>query len=133
METLLQLRRKQPKLDMREGMIKEFLSPPVSPQNCIFAKTTLTLSADLKTRVKPCQFGGEPDCMRCGCIASMGLAAVGRHKLVGPLTAGHIFWASASIGRSVQGAERMLRRVVRRNGPLKGRTGVRFRGPPECT
>lgn len=119
-ETLLQLRREQPKLDMREGMIKEFLSPPVSPDKCIFAKTTLTLSADFKTRVKPCQFGGEPDCMRCGCIASMGLAAVGRHKLVGPLTAGHIFWASASIGRSVQAAERMLRKVVRRNGRLKG-------------
>lgn len=119
-ETLLQLRREQPKLDMREGMIKEFLSPPVSPDKCIFAKTTLTLSADFKTSVKPCQFGGEPDCMRCGCIASMGLAAVGRHKLVGPLTAGHIFWASASIGRSVKGAERMLRKVVRRNGRLKG-------------
>lgn len=119
-ETLLQLRREQPKLDMREGMIKEFLSPPVSPDKCIFAKTTLTLSADFKTSVKPCQFGGEPDCMRCGCIASMGLAAVGRHKLVGPLTAGHIFWASASIGRSVQAAERMLRKVVRRNGRLKG-------------
>ena len=113
-ETLLQLRREQPKLDMREGMIKEFLSPPASPDKCIFAKTTLTLSADLKTRVKPCQFGGEPDCIRCGCIASMGLAAVGHHKLIGPLTAGHIFWASTNIGRSIQRAGRILRKVVRK-------------------
>lgn len=111
-ETLLSLRCQEPKLDMREGMIKEFLSPPVSPDRCIFAKTTLTLSADLETRVEPCQFGGDPDCSRCGCIASMGLAAVGNQKLVGPLTAGHIFWTSASIGHSVQRGERMLRKLV---------------------
>jgi MoaA/NifB/PqqE/SkfB family radical SAM enzyme len=114
-ETLLRLRREEPKLDMRDGMIKEFLSPPVSPDKCIFAKTTLTLSADLATRVEPCQFGGEPDCSRCGCIASMGLAAVGHQKLAGPLTAGHIFWTSASIGRSVQRGERMLRKLVGRD------------------
>jgi len=71
-ETLLRLRRDRPKLDMRGGMIKEFLAPPVSPDKCIIAKTTLTLSADFHTRVEPCNFGGNPDCSRCGCIASMG-------------------------------------------------------------
>ena len=100
--TLLQAREHYPKLDMPEGMLKAFLNPPRSPERCIFARTTRTISADFKTKVEPCQFGGEPDCSRCGCIASMGLAAIGDHKLIGPLTAGHIFWASAKIGKKLQ-------------------------------
>lgn len=104
-ETLLRVRQHQSKLDMPEGMIQEFLSPPASPDRCIFAQSTHTLSADLRTRVEPCQFGGNPDCSRCGCIASMGLAAVGNRKLLGPITAGHIFWTSMAIGRKVRGIE----------------------------
>jgi len=111
-ETLLRLRQHQPKLDMQEGMIREFLSPPVSPNHCIFAQTTRTLSADFKTSVEPCQFGGDPDCSRCGCIASMGLAAVGNQKLIGPITAGHIFWTSLAIGRHVQRADAWLQRFT---------------------
>src|SRR2546428_5910721 len=111
-ETLLQLRRDQAKLDMPEGMIREFLSPPASPNQCIFAQTTRTLSADFKTRVEPCQFGGDPDCSRCGCIASMGLAAIGHRKLIGPLSAGHIFWASASMGRGVKRLESALLQCI---------------------
>ena len=41
--------------------------------------------------VVPCQFGGDPDCGSCGCIASMGLAAVGAHKLGGVIPVGAIF------------------------------------------
>lgn len=100
--TLLEARQHYPKLDMPEGMLKAFLKPPQSPSECIFARTTRTISADFKTKVEPCQFGGDPDCSRCGCIASMGLAAIGNHKLVGPLTAGHIFMASAAVGDRVQ-------------------------------
>ena len=74
---LLTLRRRYPKIDMREGLIRELTSPPESPEHCIFALTTHTVSADLQTRVTPCQFGGEPDCGQCGCMASMGLAAIG--------------------------------------------------------
>src|SRR5581483_8226481 len=48
-ETLLRLRRHYPKLDMSEETIREFLSPPASPERCIFAKTTLSLSADFRT------------------------------------------------------------------------------------
>jgi MoaA/NifB/PqqE/SkfB family radical SAM enzyme len=113
-ETLLRVRRDQPKLDMPEAVIREFLSPPTSPGRCIFAKTTLTLSADFKTRVEPCQFGGDPDCSRCGCIASMGLAAAGHRKLVGPLTAGHVFWASAAIGHYAKHCEEALRSIASR-------------------
>jgi len=105
-EVLSRICREENKLDMEAGVIREFLAPPASPDQCIFAKTTLSLSADLRTRVEPCQFGGKPDCARCGCIASMGLAAVGHRKLFGPVTAGEIFWTSAAIGRAVKaGAE----------------------------
>lgn len=102
---LMELRREFPKLDMREGMIKEFANPPQSPKDCIFAQTTQTLSADLKTKVTPCQFGGNPDCSQCGCIASMGLAAVGNHKLGGIIPVGAIFKASVSIGQMFRPSE----------------------------
>jgi len=104
---LLRICRGENKLDMQEGVIREFLAPPTSPDQCIFAKTTLSLSADLRTKVEPCQFGGNPDCSRCGCMASMGLAAVGHRRILGNLTAGHLFWISAAIGRAVKaGANR---------------------------
>jgi MoaA/NifB/PqqE/SkfB family radical SAM enzyme len=103
---LLRLRTLYPILDMAEGLIKEILSPPTSPADCIFALTTATISADLRTKITPCQFGGEPDCSQCGCIASMGLAAVGHHRVAGPLTAGHLFHASARVGNSIRTVKR---------------------------
>lgn len=96
---MLQLRNIFPKLDMPEGMIRQFATPPQSPEECIFALTTQTLSADLKTKITPCQFGGNPDCGSCGCIASMGLAAVAAHKLGGVIPVGSIFRTSLKIGR----------------------------------
>jgi len=82
-------------------MIEELRHPPQSPDECIFARTTTSLSADLETRIGPCQFGGNPDCTQCGCIASMGLAAVGHHQLLPGLTAGHLMVASERIGVGV--------------------------------
>lgn len=93
------LRLKYPKLDMPESLIKEIANPPKSPDECIFARTTKTISADLTTQITPCQFGGVPDCQQCGCIASMGLAAVGHYKVLGSLTAGQIFMASDRFGK----------------------------------
>ena len=43
------------------------------PDECIFAKTTACLSSDLKRAITPCQYGGDPDCTQCGCLASVGL------------------------------------------------------------
>ena len=105
------LRHKYAVLDMPDAVIDEIANPPQSAEECIFARTTETISADLKTQITPCQFGGKPDCSQCGCIASMGLAAVGHHKLVGPLTAGHVFLASDTFGRR-------LRRVRERFRPI---------------
>jgi MoaA/NifB/PqqE/SkfB family radical SAM enzyme len=106
MEELLRLRREFPKLDMPEGLIREFQQPPASPEQCIFAQTTHTISADLKSKVTPCQFGGNPDCSQCGCVASMGLAAVGNYKLAMGLTAGSIYWASNSLSKKLQRKKR---------------------------
>ncbi len=96
---LLQLRKEFPKLDMAEGLIRQIASPPHNPQECVFALTTQTISADLKTKIVPCQFGGNPDCKSCGCIASMGLAAVAAHKLGGFISVGAIFRASIRLGQ----------------------------------
>ena len=96
---MMTLRKQFFKLDMPEGMIRQFDTPPPNPKECVFALTTQTLSADLKTKVVPCQFGGNPDCGSCGCIASMGLAAVAAHKLGGVIPVGEIFKASIRIGQ----------------------------------
>ncbi len=98
-DTFRRLGQMYPLLDMPEPVLRELEHPPTSPSECIFARTTQTISADLTTRITPCQFGGNPDCAQCGCIASMGLAAVGHYPLVGALTAGHVFMASDRLGK----------------------------------
>ena len=101
-EDLMRLRTTYPKLRMPEGMIQSYVEPPHSPEECIFALTTACVSADFRTRITPCQFGGTPDCANCGCIASAALAAVGRHTLPGGIRAGTIFNASLRIGSRVR-------------------------------
>lgn len=99
-----------PKLDMHDIVIDEIANPPASPEECIFARTTQTISADLVTQITPCQFGGDPDCSQCGCIASMGLAAVGHYKVAGKLTAGDLFMASDRFGRRWRNLRTVLSR-----------------------
>ncbi len=99
---MLALRKEFPKLDMPEALIRQFATPPRGPKDCVFALTTHTLSADLETKIVPCQFGGNPDCSSCGCFASMGLAAVADHKLGGIIPVGAIFQASFKIGQLAQ-------------------------------
>jgi organic radical activating enzyme len=99
---LLKLRLRYPKLGMPKGMIEVYADPPQTPGDCVFAKTTTCLSADFERPITPCQFGGEPDCGNCGCIASAGLAAVARHRLRGGLRVGAIFDASFRVGSSVK-------------------------------
>jgi MoaA/NifB/PqqE/SkfB family radical SAM enzyme len=99
---LLRLRTRFPKLKMPKGMIEVYRRPPQTPSDCTFAKTTTCVSADLERIVTPCQFGGNPDCSQCGCIASAGLEAVSRHKLPGGLRVGWIFNTSHRIGGVVK-------------------------------
>jgi sulfatase maturation enzyme AslB (radical SAM superfamily) len=98
---LRRLRTRFSKLQMLEGMLNVYASPPDSPEHCIFAQTTECFSSDLERRITPCQFGGNPDCSSCGCIASAGLEAIGRHRLKGGLPVGKIFYASMKVGQTV--------------------------------
>jgi MoaA/NifB/PqqE/SkfB family radical SAM enzyme len=99
---LMTLRKSFPKLRMPEGMIKVYAKPPKSPAECTFAQTTTCVSADFEHRIEPCQFGGNPDCSNCGCIASAGLDAIARHRLPGGLRVGAIFEHSLRLGRGVR-------------------------------
>ncbi|KAF0247808.1 MAG: radical SAM protein, partial [bacterium] len=82
---LATLRDRFPKLNLPDVVIAGYRNPPSSPKDCIFARTTLNITADLKGKISPCQFGGNPDCKQCGCIASAGLNAVGAYRLFGVL------------------------------------------------
>jgi len=99
---LLVLREAFPKIEMPRGMIHVYAEPPTSPESCIFSRVTHTISADLQTRITPCQFGGTPDCANCGCVASAGLGAIGRHRLFGFVPIDPIFDASIGVGRLVR-------------------------------
>ncbi|HKY03528.1 MAG TPA: radical SAM protein [Blastocatellia bacterium] len=93
------LRSRFPKLALPDAVIRGLRHPPNSPDKCIFSRTTLNITADLKGRISPCQFGGSPDCSQCGCYASAGLNAVGDHRLLGLVPLRSIFEASSQIGK----------------------------------
>ena len=99
---LMALRLRYRKLEAPKGMIDVYADPPSSPEECVFARTTTSISADLTTKITPCQFGGAPDCSNCGCIASAGLAAVARHHLWGFIPVGSIFTGSVRVGDRVR-------------------------------
>jgi MoaA/NifB/PqqE/SkfB family radical SAM enzyme len=101
-EELLHLRPMYPKLDMSDDVVRQFSTPPESPRECVFAKTTETVSADLKTRISPCQFGGEPDCANCGCLAAMGLNALANKNLAPGLKIRAVFNGSIALGNAVR-------------------------------
>jgi len=100
--SLMTLRRRYPKIGMPEGLVKQYATPPKNPDECVFAQTTTCISADFAHRITPCQFGGNPDCAQCGCIASAGLKAVAAHRLAGGLRVGAIFEQSVKIGRALR-------------------------------
>jgi MoaA/NifB/PqqE/SkfB family radical SAM enzyme len=108
---ITELHGRHPKLaEMRPSVVGGFLQPPQNPDACIFSKTTGCLSSDLEHRITPCQFGGDPECSECGCMASVGIEAVGRYKLGGLIPLKSVFNASLAVGDGV----RALR--GRRNG-----------------
>ena len=96
---LMTLRRTFPKAYLPDSVLRGYRRPPKSPSACIFARTTVNFTADLKSKIKPCQFGGEPDCSQCGCFASVGLNAIGEHRILKVLPVRKIFDASDAIGR----------------------------------
>jgi sulfatase maturation enzyme AslB (radical SAM superfamily) len=98
---LRRLRTAAPKLEMFDGALAAYAHPPASPAECTFARTTECLSADLERRITPCQFGGDPDCANCGCIASASLEAIARHRLPGGIPVGRIFGLSVRAGQAI--------------------------------
>lgn len=115
-----ELRRLRPlasKLEMLDGALAAYARPPASPAECTFARTTECLSADLERRIVPCQFGGNPDCSNCGCIASASLEAIARHRLPAGLRVRHIFDATAAAGNAVARLRKMALGLSRTGGP----------------
>ncbi len=98
---LRRLRAQYSKLQMPVQVLDAYLDPPQNPGECIFAQTTDCVTADLQTKITPCQFGGTPDCSNCGCMASAGLAAIGRHRLGGVVPIDLLFKGSLGIGRAI--------------------------------
>jgi len=99
---LLALRGRYSKLTLPKELIEMFATPPASPEECIFSKLTTAISADLTTKITPCQFGGTPDCNNCGCTASVGLAAIARYRVFGLIPVGSLFNASTAIGERLR-------------------------------
>ena len=99
---LLALRLRYPKLTLPKELIEMFATPPESPRDCVFARITNSISADLTTKITPCQFGGTPDCNDCGCTASVGLAAIAKHRVFGFIPVGSILAGSMKIGEQMR-------------------------------
>jgi len=68
---MLELRREFPKLDMPEGMIRQFNSPPRNPQDCVFALTNDIGGPEDRNRPVPIR--GQP-----------GLRVMRMHRIHGP-------------------------------------------------
>ena len=112
-------------------MIEVYRKPPASPDECVFAADDDQPCRPTSSGgSRPCQFGGNPDCAQCGCIASAGLEAVARHKLPGGIPVGAIYWSSLRVGKWV-GRGRADGRVVPpadldRQPSLQAETGLLY-------
>lgn len=91
-----------PKLMLPEGMARAWVNPPRNPDDCIFSKMSMNYSADLKTHVEPCVFGGTPDCSQCGCSISSALHWIRDVRIAGPVKVGHMVRGSLAIGSAVK-------------------------------
>ena len=96
--------------DMIPAVTRGYLQPPQSPEECIFSQTATCVSANLETRITPCQYGGDPDCTQCGCMASVGFEALGQYRLGGVIPLKSILIGSLKSGSLV--------------GKLRGRSPV---------
>jgi len=97
-EQLTPLRKRYPKFLFNEVIARGILAPPRSPSECSFAKLSVNYSADFRTQVEPCVFGGQPDCTQCGCAISSALHGMRTVKIAGPVTIGHMVRGSIAVG-----------------------------------
>ncbi len=110
---LTALEKPYPKLLFHAGIARALLHPPENPDACLFAKMSANYSADLRTRVEPCVFGGTPDCSQCGCMASTGLHWIRDVQVVGRLKVGDFVGASIRIGSLLNRLQRKSYRPSR--------------------
>jgi MoaA/NifB/PqqE/SkfB family radical SAM enzyme len=97
------LKRKYPDLILPDSAIQAFSHPPRDPEHCVFTRMSTNYSADLKTIVEPCFYGGSPDCEQCGCSVSMALHSLHGRRLAPGLNAGKLLESSLAIGRFTSG------------------------------
>jgi MoaA/NifB/PqqE/SkfB family radical SAM enzyme len=98
LDELPYLKRKFPALVLPDGAREAFARPPGSPDACTFARISTNYSADLKTKIQPCFFGGNPDCSECGCAVSATLHWLSGYSLGAGLKAGHLIDLSLAVG-----------------------------------
>ncbi len=98
---LPRLRERYRKLLTPEGYAHALLHPPASPKQCTFSRLSKNYSADLRTHVEPCVFGGDPDCSQCGCSASAAAHWISEYRVAGPLKAKHLLHGSMHVGSAV--------------------------------
>ena len=115
----------------RRGAVRQWLAavageaapPPRDPDDCIFSKMSVNYTADLRTRVEPCIFGGDPDCSRCGCAISSALHWIGHRKVAGPLTVGHLVRGSVRVGKFAANFRPGVREALRWERDLAAAAG----------
>jgi MoaA/NifB/PqqE/SkfB family radical SAM enzyme len=95
---LIGLSERYPALLMSPGIAAALATPPSNPARCVFSRVSVNYSADLKTRVQPCFYGGEPDCRQCGCAVTAGLHWVGNKRVIGPIRLKHVMESSIALG-----------------------------------
>ena len=93
------LKHRYPALILPLGADQAFANPPSSPDACTFARVSVNYSADLKTQIEPCFFGGNPDCSECGCAVSAGLHWLRDYKLAPGLKASTLIDLTLLVGR----------------------------------
>jgi MoaA/NifB/PqqE/SkfB family radical SAM enzyme len=97
-EQLRMLQPRYPKLLMNSGIARAIQEPPKKPAECMFSRMSTNYSADLRTRVEPCIFGGVPDCSQCGCAISSGLHWLKTVRVARFLKIGTLVNSSVAVG-----------------------------------
>jgi len=118
LDELACLRQAFPKLNLPDAVIEGYRHPPASPAECIFARTTLSITADLKSRITPCQFGGDPDCSQCGCMASAGMKSIGAYRVLGIMPLRTVYEVSSWIGEVARRQPGGAAESSRQKGPI---------------
>jgi MoaA/NifB/PqqE/SkfB family radical SAM enzyme len=111
------LSRRFPKLMLPDGMARAFSDSPKNPSECLFAKMSVNYTADLRTNVEPCVFGGDPDCSNCGCSASAGLHWIAGIKVAGPVKIKHLVRSSLALGTLANHVFPQRKLIPRWNAP----------------